>query len=113
MGDLVCDGNEFSCPFCTSKLKLKVISSPATGDSKKLANKGNSIFPPPGGNCIVIPSAPVPCTPAAFVTDPGQKNVKISELPALGAGCKFQCAKGGLITVSSSGQNKAKHDEAE
>lgn len=112
MGDLVSDGTEFACPFCTSKLKLKVPSSPATGDGKKLANMANCFFPPPGGNCIVIPSAPVPCTPAAVPIDPGQSPVKIQNMPALGAGCKFQCAKGGLLTVSSSGQSKAKHEEA-
>lgn len=112
MGNLVCDGTEFSCPFCTSKLKLKVPSSSVTSQGKKLANMGNCFFPPPGGQCTVIPSAPVPCTPAATPIDSGQKPVKISELPALGAGCKFQCAKGGLLTVSSDGQTKAKHEEA-
>lgn len=112
MGDLVCDGTEFSCPFCTSKLKLKVLSSSATGGGKKIANMSNSLFPPPGGNCTVVPSAPVPCTPAATPIDPGQKNVQVDQAPALGAACKFQCAKGGLLTVSSPGQSKAKHDEA-
>lgn len=113
MGNLVCDGTEFSCPFCTSKLKLKVPSSPAKSQGKNLANTGNCFFPPPGGQCTVVPSAPVPCTPAATPIDPGQKPVKIAELPALGVGCKFQCAKGGLLTVSSDGQTKAKHEEAQ
>ncbi len=112
MGDLVCDGTEFTCPLCTSKLKLSVPSSPAKGEGKNLANMSNCFFPPPGGQCTLVPSAPVPCTPAATPVDPGQKPVKISEVPALGAGCKFQCAKGGLLTVSSSGQSKAKHEEA-
>ena len=113
MGDLVCDGTEFSCPFCTSKLKLSVPSSCATGDSKKLANRGNCFFSPPGGNCLVVPSSPVPCIPAASVVDNGQSPVKISGLPALGSGCKFQCAKGGTLTVSSPGQKKVEHDGAE
>src|SRR3990167_11249115 len=112
MGNLVGDGTEFSCPFCTGKLALKVPSSSTTGDSKKIANKGNCFFPPPGGNCIVIPSAPVPCTPAAVVTDPGQSPVTVDGMPALGEGCKFQCAKGGLLTVSSPTQTIAKHDGA-
>ena len=112
MGDIVCDGTQFSCPFCTSKLKLKVAASSTKGNKKKLANRGNSFFPPPGGNCTVIPSAPVPCTPAAVVSDPGQSPVKIDKLQALGAGCKFQCAKGGVISVSSPGQTQAKHNGA-
>ncbi len=110
MGDLVCDGTEFSCPFCTSKLKLKVPSSPGTAEGKKLANMGNCFFPPPGGQCTVVPNAPVPCTPAASPVDPGQSPLKIAQMPALGAGCKFQCAKGGLLTVSSPGQTKAQHE---
>ena len=49
MSDLVCDGTEFSCPFCTSKLKLSVPSSTSSGDSKKLAHinltwEGNEVF---------------------------------------------------------------------
>lgn len=113
MGDLVCDGTSFSCPFCTSKLKLMVPSSSSKGSSKNLANTSNSLFPPPGGQCTVCPSAPVPCVPSVSVVDPGQKPVLIDGLPALGDGCKFLCAKGGLITVSSSGQTAAKHEEAE
>lgn len=109
MGDVICDGAEYSCPFCTGKLKLKVVSSPGKGQSKKLANKGNCFFPPPGGNCTVIPTAPVPCTPAAMPTDAGQSPLTIQKMPALGASSKFQCAKGGLITVSTEGQGKAHH----
>ncbi len=110
MGEYVCDGTEFSCPFCTSKLKLKVTSSPAKSQGKPIANMSNCFFPPPGGQCTVVPSAPVPCTPAAQPVDPGQSPLKVGGPPALGAGCKFQCAKGGLLTVSSAGQSKFKHD---
>ena len=110
MGDVVADGAKFSCPFCTGSLKLKVLSSKALGESKKLANKTNCFFPPPGGNCIVIPSVPVPCTPAAVNTDPGQSPLTIQGVPALGNGCKFQCAKGGLITRSDSAQTKMHHN---
>lgn len=109
MGDVVSDGAEFSCPFCTGSLKLKVMATKAEGDSKKIANKGNCFFPPPGGNCTVIPSAPVPCTPAAVNTNPGQSAISVQGLPALGDGCQFQCAKGGLITRSDSAQKKLKH----
>jgi hypothetical protein len=111
MGTLVCDGTEFSCPFCTSKLKLKVASSPDKAKGKNLANTGNCFFPPPSGQCIVVPSAPVPCNPAATPVDPGQKPVNIDKLPALGAQCKFQCAKGGLLAVSSDGQSEVNHKE--
>jgi len=110
MGDIVADGAEFKCPLCTGSLKIKVIATKMKGESKKLANKGNCLFPPPGGNCILIPSSPVPCTPAAVNTDPGQSPIKIQSLPALGQGCKFQCAKGGLITRSDSAQTKANHN---
>ena len=109
MGKLVSDGAEFSCPFCTGSLKLKVIATKMKGESKKIANKGNCFFPPPGGNCVVIPSAPVPCTPAAVNIDPGQSSIKVQSLPALGQDSKFQCAKGGLITRSDSAQSKIDH----
>lgn len=72
----------------------------------------NCFFPPPGGQCIVNPSAPVSCAPSANAIDPGQSSVSVEGQPALGSGCKFLCAKGGLITVSSPGQAKAKHEEA-
>ena len=101
MKKAVCDGAEFSCPFCTSKLKLKVFSSPAKKKGKTLANKINCIFPPPaGGMCRVVPSAPMPCTPAAFVIDPGKSGLTIQSFPALSPDCKFQCAKGGQIKMS-------------
>lgn len=112
MPDLVSEDTSFSCPFCTSQLKLKVASSSAKSDSKNLANLDNSFFPPPGGQCTVCPSAPIPCVPSVNVLDPGQGKVQINEKIALGAGCKFMCAKGGLLTVSSPGQTKSKHDEA-
>lgn len=109
MGSVVADGAKFTCPFCTGTLKLKVLSTKMQGESKKIANKGNCFFPPPGGNCTVIPSAPVPCTPAAVNTDPGQSPIKIQYLPALGTGCKFQCAKSGLISQSEPNQTKVNH----
>ncbi|MBS0615332.1 MAG: DUF4280 domain-containing protein [Verrucomicrobia bacterium] len=112
MGELTSEDTSFSCPFCTSKLQLKVTSSSTTGGTKKIANKTNFMFPPPGGQCTVIPSAPVPCVPSVKVLDPGQGIVELDGVTALGAGCKFLCAKGGLISVSSPGQSTAKHDEA-
>lgn len=113
MGDVVSDATEFSCPFCTTKLKITVPSSSAKGSKKALATTTNSLFPPPpGGQCLVCPSAPVPCTPSVNNIDPGQSAWKIDGAPALGAGCKFMCAKGGLLTVSSPGQTKAKHEGA-
>lgn len=109
MADLISDGAEFSCPNCPSKLKLTVISSSSTGDSKKLANKSNNFFPPPGGTCAITMG---PCAPATTLVDPGQSTVEIDGVTALGAGCKFQCALGGMVTASSHGQSIAKHDEA-
>ena len=97
MGDVVSDGTSFSCPLCTAKLKITVISSSAQGDGKKLANTSNFIFPPPpGAQCLLIPNAPVPCAPPSVsVLDPGQSPVTIDGSKALGAGCKLQCAKSG------------------
>lgn len=109
MADLISDGAEFSCPFCPSKLKLTVTSSSSTGESKKLANKSNNFFPPPGGTCAITMA---PCTPATVVANPGQCTVEIDNITALGKGCMFQCSIGGLITASSPGQTVAKHDEA-
>ncbi len=109
MSDLLSDGTAFSCPFCTSKLKLSVPSSCAKGDSKNLANEINASFPPPGGTCLIDSS---PCAPSTTLLSPGQSCVKVEGSTALGAGCMFQCAKGGLIKVDSPGQTIAKHDEA-
>lgn len=109
MGDVVADGAEFSCPYCTGSLKLKVIASKMKGESKKLANKGNCFFPPPGAQCIVVPNAPVPCAPAAVNTAEGQSPLKIEYLKALGQGCEFQCAQGGKISRTDSAQSKAHH----
>ncbi len=115
MADLISDGGEFSCNFCTSKLKLVVISSSSTGDSKKLANQGNCFFPPPGGNCTFppgVPPTPCPGIPPGSVIATGQSTVKIDNQTALGDGCKFICPKGQVASLSSAGQTKAKHDEA-
>lgn len=115
MGNLVSDGAEFSCNFCTSKLKLSVIKSSASGDSKKLANQANCLLPPPGGNCTFPPGAPpVPCTgvPLGCVISTGQTVVKIDGQTALGEGCKFLCPKGQPVSLSNAGQTVAKHDEA-
>ena len=114
MGDVVSDGTEFSCPLCTTKLKIAVPSSSAMGTGKTLATTSNSLFPPPpGGQCLVCPSAPVPCAPSVNNIDPGQSAWQIDGAQALGSGCKFMCAKGGLLTVSSPGQSEAQHDGAE
>lgn len=115
MADLVSDGGEFSCNFCTSKLKLTVIQSSSTGDSKKLANQTNCMFPPPGGNCTFPPGVPpTPCSgiPPGCVIATGQSTVKIDGQTALGDGCKFLCPKGQPVTLSKAGQTIAKHDEA-
>ena len=115
MPDLVSDGSEFSCNFCTSKLKLKIIHSSSSGDSKKLANQMNCFLPPPGGNCTFPPGAPpVPCTgvPPGCVTSTGQATVKIDGQSALGEGCQFLCPKGQPVSLSKASQSVAKHDEA-
>lgn len=115
MPDLISDGAEFSCKFCTSKLKLTVTSSSTTGDSKKLANEGNCFFPPPGGNCTFPPgSPPSPCPgiPPSSVSATGQTTVKIDGQTALGDGCTFMCPKGQTASLSSPGQTIVKHDEA-
>lgn len=115
MPNLVSDGGEFSCNFCTSKLKLTVNSSSSTGDSKKLANQTNCFFPPPGGNCTFppgVPPSPCPGIPPGSVIATGQSVVKIDQQTALGDGCKFICPKAQIVQLSSAGQAKAKHDEA-
>lgn len=115
MPDLISDGAEFSCNFCTSKLKLTVTSSSSTGDSKKLANQSNCFFPPPGGNCTFPPgSPPTPCPgiPPSCVSATGQTTVKIDGQTALGDGCTFTCPKGQTASLSAPGQTIAKHDEA-
>jgi hypothetical protein len=112
MGDVVSDGDSFSCPFCTDKVKLGVSSSPIESDSKKLATTSNHSFSAPGAQCIVVPSAPKPCQPNAQNIVPGQSPLAIEGSSALGAGCKFMCANGGLLAVSSSSQSSTVHDGA-
>lgn len=113
MADLVSDGGEFSCNFCTTKLKLSVIKSSTCGDSKQLANQSNCLLPPPpGGMCSLLPGPPVPCTGAFSVTTTGQSTVKIDGQTALGDGCQFLCTKGQPVSLSKAGQEVAKHDEA-
>jgi len=115
MGDLISDGTGFQCTLCTAQLKLAVLSSSAEGDSKTLATDGNFLFPPPpGAQCLLIPNAPAPCAPPnVSVTAPGQSAVDIDGQKALGAGCSLQCAKGGALSMASSGQSAALHDGAE
>jgi hypothetical protein len=112
MGDVVSDGTSFKCPLCTAELKISVPSSSGQGESKKLATTGNFLFPPPpGAQCLLIPNAPAPCAPPSVsVLDPGQSSITIDGAKALGAGCVLQCAKSGVLSVSSSGQSAAKHD---
>lgn len=115
MADLVCEGGEFSCNFCTSKLKLSIIKSSSSGDSKKLANQANCFFPPPGGNCTFPPGvAPTPCPgiPPGAVISAGQSVVKVDGQTALGEGCKFICPKGQPVSLSKQGQTVGKHNEA-
>src|SRR5580765_7464369 len=112
MGNVVSDGEGFICPFCTDKPKLGVPSSPIESDSKKLANTSNTSFSAPGAQCLVIPSAPKPCQPSAQNVTPGQSPLAIKGSSALGAGCMFMCAQGGLLSVSSSPQSSTIHDGA-
>jgi cell wall-associated NlpC family hydrolase len=109
MGYLVSDGTEFSCPHCTSPLKLSVSSSPAQGASQNIANTANSSFPPPGGNCLIDNS---PCNPSVQVADPGQNVVQVNNQTALGANCKFSCSKGGTLQPSNPGQTTASHGKS-
>lgn len=111
MSDIVSDGTAFSCPLCTGQLKIAVPSSSGEGDSKALANTGNFLFPPPpGAQCLLVPTAPAPCAPPSVsVLSPGQSAVEIDGKTALGSGCKLQCAKSGLLSVASSGQSSAEH----
>lgn len=105
MGDLVSDGTAFTCPFCTTKLKISVSSPAVQGKGKNLANIENFTFPPPpGGQCLVSPATPVPCTPSVVAMDPGQGVVTIQKGLALGSACQCLCAKGGLVTVADPGQ---------
>lgn len=110
MGELLSDATQFQCPFCSSPLKLCTPASSAAGDSKVLANTTNSFFPPPGGMCSLTQS---PCTPVAAVINPGQTPVQIDGQSALGADCKFSCAKGGIIENPSSAQSAGNHDSSD
>ena len=56
MGDVVSDGTSFGCAIGTAKLKITVLSSSSEGESKKLANEGNYMFPPPPGGCAKFPA---------------------------------------------------------
>jgi hypothetical protein len=112
MGDVVSDGESLSCPFCTAKIKLGVSSSAVESDSKKIANTNNHSFSAPGAQCIVVPSAPKPCQPSGQNVDPGQSPLSVDGSSALGAGCKWMCAQGGLITISSAAQSSMIHDGA-
>ncbi len=106
MGNLVCDGSSFSCPFCSSPLKIKVTSSAALGDGKVLANTTNCFFPPPGGMCSVTQS---PCVPNTSVMAPGQQPIHIDGSPALGCDNIFTCSQGGIVKYSESAQTVAQH----
>ncbi|MGH2611965.1 MAG: PAAR-like protein [Rhabdochlamydiaceae bacterium] len=106
MGNVVCDGSSFSCPFCSSPLKIKVTSSAAFGSGKLLANTSNCFFPPPGGMCSVTQS---PCVPNTSVTAPGQHPIYIEGSPALGSANTFMCSQGGTIKYSESAQTAAQH----
>lgn len=116
MPDLVSEGSEFSCNFCTSKLKLSVITSSSTGNSQKIANQTNCFLPPPGGNCTFPPGVPPPpCAgvPPGMVVETGQTLVKVDGVTALGDGCQFMCPLFAQpVTLSKAGQEVAKHDEA-
>lgn len=107
MGDIVSDGTAFSCPLCTGQLKISVMSSSGEGKGKKLATTGNFMFPPPpGAQCLLVPTAPAPCAPPSVsVLSAGQSKYQLDGNPALGASCQLQCAKGGLLSVASSGQS--------
>ena len=116
MSDLISEGAEFSCNYCSSKLSLTVTSSSTKGDAKKLAHEGNSMFKPPGGMCSYPPgNAPKPCPgiPMGCVTSTGQSTVKIDSQTALGQGCSFKCPMMQSVSLSSAGQTVAKHDTAE
>lgn len=113
MPDTVADSSTFVCPFCTSKLKLVVPSSFTLGGEKNVGNTSSTLFPPPGGQCTVCPSSPVPCVPSVNNVTAAQDAFISSGLPLLGVGCLYMCSKGGLIILDSSAQSSAKHDEAE
>lgn len=111
MADLVADGALFQCDK-GGLLELKVFSSSATGESKKLAAKTNCMLIPKPIPCSMLYGAP--CAPPATLVDKeAQDKVTIDGLTALGAGCKFNCALGGKISVLSTGQCAIKHDEAQ
>lgn len=115
MADLVSEGGEFSCQFCTGSHKLNVLQSSSSGASKKIANKTNCFLPPPGGNCSFppgVPPSPCPGIPPGGVLSSGQSTVKIDGVAALGEGCKFMCPKGQSVALSKAGQTVGKHDEA-
>ncbi len=117
MGDVVSDGTSFGCAIGTAKLKITVLSSSSEGESKKLANEGNYMFPPPPGGLCQIPGVvpPPPCVPPSVSTlSPGQSPVTVDGKKALGSGCQLLCAMApmGILTVSSSGQGAAVHDGA-
>lgn len=117
MGDVVSDGTSFGCAIGTAKLKITVLSSSSEGESTKLANEGNYMFPPPPGGLCQMPGVvpPPPCVPPDVATlMPGQSAVTIDGKKALGAGCMLQCKMFplGILTVSSSGQGAAIHDGA-
>jgi hypothetical protein len=112
MGNIVADGEGFMCPMCTGKIKLSVSSCSTKGDSKKLATEKNYSLSAPGAQCIVVPTAPQPCQPSIVSVVPGQMAVKIDGATALGASCMMMCAKGGMLSVSSSAQSVAKHGGA-
>lgn len=115
MADLVSEKGEFSCNFCTSKLSLGITSSSTCGQSKKLANRSNSFFAPPGGNCSFppgVPPSPCPGVPPGCVIATGQTIVSIDGQTALGDGCKFLCPKMQPVLLSKAGQTVGKHNEA-
>lgn len=110
MPDLVSDGANFQCDK-GGMLELKVMTSSSSADSKKLAAKGNCLLMPQGGFCSILGA---PCSiPVPMVADTGQEVVEIDGNIALGKACQFQCSMGGKVSVQSTGQTIAKHDEAD
>lgn len=113
MGDMVADGAEFMCPLCTCKLKLKTLNSSTKAEGKLVANTNNHMFPPPGGQCLLIPNAPAPCIPSTTVASHGQSPVDIDGTLGLGKGCQCLCtAKGGMLSCTNANQGVSVHDGA-
>jgi hypothetical protein len=125
MPNLVCSGAQLSCSFGTSPATFTASeeSVDATGAAGVVTDVSPSNVPTFGmctttGNPQVASATtansgtltPQPCAPVLSPWTPGSSGVTIGGVPALDDSSQCNCTWGGVITVSSAGQESAQVD---